>query len=355
MTIEFHRLKITDIRRETPDAVSIAFSVPLNLRDAYRFQPGQHLTLRTDRNGEDIRRSYSICTGLDDGELRVAIKKVEGGMFSTLCNELFKPGDEIDVMTPQGRFGLVPDPSAAHNYLAIAAGSGITPVLSLLRSILKREPKSRFALIYGNRSTPDIIFKEALEELKDRFVDRFVVHHVLSREQQDVALFNGRIDGEKIGALVKTFAAPSDVDHAFLCGPGGLIEEGKRALLNLGVPADRIHAEYFSTDGLPVIPRPAPGSNGRSTCGRYRACDLRRLGLRPADSRRRDHHRRRVTRRPRTAVSPAAAGCAAPAGPNSSPARCGMDTNYSLEPWEMQAGFVLTCQSHPLTNWQVST
>src|SRR5204862_237087 len=159
--------------------------------------------------------------------------------------------------SPQGRFGLVPDPSRAGNYLAIVAGSGITPVLSLLRSILAREPKSRFALIYGNRSTPDIIFKEALEDLKDRFVDRFVVHHVLSREQQDFALFNGRIDGDKIGMLLKSFTAPSDIDHAFLCGPGGLIEEGKRALLSLGVPTERIHIEYFSTDGLPVAPRAA--------------------------------------------------------------------------------------------------
>jgi ring-1,2-phenylacetyl-CoA epoxidase subunit PaaE len=259
--------------------------------------------LRIDKNGEDIRRSYSICTGLDDGELRVAIKKVEGGTFSTLCNDLFKPGDEIDVMTPQGRFGLAPDPAKARNYLAVVAGSGITPVLSLLRSILKREPKSRFALIYGNRSTPDIIFKEALEDLKDRFVDRFVVHHVLSREQQDFALFNGRIDGEKIGTLLKSFAAPSDIDHAFLCGPGGLIEEGKRALLGLGVPAERIHAEYFSTDGLPVTPRVAARqANRRSARDRGRACDFRRLGLRPADPCRRDHHRCGSARRARTAV-----------------------------------------------------
>lgn len=349
MTIEFHRLKIADIRRETPDAVSIAFSVPLNLRDAYRFQPGQHLTLRTDRNGEDIRRSYSICTGLDDGELRVAIKKVEGGMFSTLCNELFKPGDEIDVMTPQGRFGLVPDPSAARNYLAIAAGSGITPVLSLLRSVLKREPKSRFALIYGNRSTPDIIFKEALEELKDRFVDRFVVHHVLSREQQDVALFNGRIDGEKIGALVKTFAAPSDVDHAFLCGPGGLIEEGKRALLNLGVPADRIHTEYFSTDGLPVIPRPASGKQSDDQPAIAiahvtfdgSAYDLPiRAGETIIDA-----GLRAGLELPFSCRGGMCCTCRAKLVSG----EVRMDTNYSLEPWEMQAGFVLTCQSHPLT------
>jgi ring-1,2-phenylacetyl-CoA epoxidase subunit PaaE len=348
-TIEFHRLKIADVRRETPDAVSIAFAVPSDLRDAYRFQPGQHLTLRTEKNGEDIRRSYSICTGLDDGELRVAIKKVEGGAFSTLCNELFKPGDEIDVMTPQGRFGLAPDPAKARNYLAIVAGSGITPVLSLLRSILGREPKSRFALIYGNRSTPDIIFKEALEDLKDSFVDRFVVHHVLSREQQDFALFNGRIDGEKIGTLVKSFAAPDEIDHAFLCGPGGLIEEGKRALISLGVPADRVHAEYFSTDGLPVTPRVAsdmqtddqPAIAIAHVTFDGSAYDLPiRAGETIIDA-----GLRAGLELPFSCRGGMCCTCRAKLVSG----EVRMDTNYSLEPWEMQAGFVLTCQSHPLT------
>ena len=350
MSIEFHRLKISNVRRETLDAVSIAFAVPTNLRDAYTFQPGQHLTLRTERNGEDIRRSYSICTGLDDGELRVAIKKVEGGAFSTLCNELFKPGDEIDVMTPQGRFGLVPDSANARNYLAIVAGSGITPVLSLLRSILKREPQSRFALIYGNRSTPDIIFKETLEDLKDRFVDRFVVHHVLSREQQDFALFNGRIDGERIRTLVKSFAAPSDIDHAFLCGPGGLIEEGRRALASLGIPAERVHVEYFSTDGLPVTPRPLVFS--KQTDDRPAvaiahvtfdgsAYDLPiRAGETIIDA-----GLRAGLELPFSCRGGMCCTCRAKLVSG----EVRMDTNYSLEPWEMRAGFVLTCQSHPLT------
>jgi len=349
MSIEFHRLKISDVRRETPDAVSIAFAVPSNLHDAYKFQPGQHLTLRTERNGEDIRRSYSICAGLDDGELRVAIKKVEGGSFSTLCNDLFKPGDEIDVMTPQGRFGLAPDSSQARNYLAIVAGSGITPVLSLLRSTLKREPKSRFALIYGNRSTPDIIFKEALEDLKDRFVDRFVVHHVLSREQQDFALFNGRIDGDKIGTLLKSFAAPAEVDHAFLCGPGGLIEEGKRSLLGLGVPAERIHAEYFSTDGLPVTPRAAAGKQTDDQPAIAIAHvtfdgSAYNLPIRQGETII-DAGLRAGLELPFSCRGGMCCTCRAKLVSG----EVRMDTNYSLEPWEMQAGFVLTCQSHPLT------
>jgi len=349
MSIEFHRLKISDVRRETPDAVSIAFAVPSNLHEAYKFHPGQHLTLRTDRDGEDIRRSYSICTGLDDGELRVAIKRVEGGAFSTLCNELFKPGDEIDVMTPQGRFGVMPDPFTARNYLAIVAGSGITPILSLLRSILAREPKSRFALIYGNRSTPDIIFKEALEDLKDRFVDRFVVHHVLSREQQDFALFNGRIDGDKIGMLLKSFTALSDIDHAFLCGPGGLIEEGKRALLSLGVPAERIHVEYFSTDGLPVTPRRVSGSKAESQEA-VAIAHVTFYGSAYDLSMREGETIIDTSLRAGLELPFSCRGgmcCTCRAKLVSGEVR--METNYSLEPWEMQAGFVLTCQSHPLT------
>lgn len=349
-TIEFHRLKIADVRRETPDAVSIAFVVPTDLRDAYRFHPGQHLTLRMDKNGEDIRRSYSICTGLDDGELRVAVKKMDGGVFSTLCNDLqFKPGDEIDVMTPQGRFGLTPDPSVARNYLAIVAGSGITPVLSLLRSILRREPNSRFALIYGNRSTPDIIFKEALEDLKDRFVERFVVHHVLSREQQDFALFNGRIDGEKIATLLKTFAAPADIDHAFLCGPGGLIEEGKRALLDLGLPAERVHVEYFSTDGLPVTPRrpTAKAADDQPPIAIAHVTfdgSAYDLPIREGETII-DAGLRAGLELPFSCRGGMCCTCRAKLVSG----EVRMDTNYSLEPWEMQAGFVLTCQSHPLT------
>ena len=350
MSIEFHRLKIADVRRETPDAVSIAFAVPSNLRDAYHFQPGQHLTLRTERNGEDIRRSYSICTGLDDGELRVAIKKVEGGAFSTLCNELFKPGDEIDVMTPQGRFGLAPDPAKARNYLAIVAGSGITPVLSLLRSILTREPKSRFALIYGNRSTPDIIFKEALEDLKDRFVDRFVVHHVLSREQQDFALFNGRIDGEKIGTLLKSFAAPSEIDHAFLCGPGGLIEEGKRALAR-SRRSGRAHPcrvfldRRLAGDAAPRLQQQAAISRKRSRIAHVTfdgsAYDLpMREGETIIDA-----GLRAGLELPFSCRGGMCCTCRAKLVSG----EVRMETNYSLEPWEMQAGFVLTCQSHPLT------
>src|SRR5436309_14011790 len=258
MSVAFHRLKIRDVRRETPEAVSIAFAVPSELAEAYRFDPGQHLTLRTTLDGAETRRSYSICTGPDDDDLRVVVKQQEGGLFSNWINETAKVGDAIDVMTPQGRFGIRPDPGASRNHLAIAAGSGITPVMSILRSVLSREPKSRIALLYGNRTAQSIIFKRELEALKDRYLDRLSIHHVLSRERQELELFNGRIDAEKIEAVLKAALPPAHVDHAFLCGPGDLIESSRSTLLRLGIPAERIHVEHFTVDGMPImVPKPA--------------------------------------------------------------------------------------------------
>ena len=350
MAIEFHKLKIADIRRETPEAVSIAFAVPPELREDYRFSPGQHLTLRQECDGQDIRRSYSICAGLDDGELRVAIKKVEGGIFSTLCNDAIKPGDMIDVMTPQGRFGVMPNPDASRNYLAVAAGSGITPILSLLRSTLTREPNSRFALIYGNRTSKNIIFKEALEDLKDQFLGRLVVHHVLSREQQDIELFNGRVDADKVETLLKSFAPAGEIDHAFLCGPGAMIEEAKTTLLRLGTPESNIHIEYFSTDGLPIAPRHAvradavpadkPIAHARITL-HGSAYDVPMLDGETVI----DAGERAGLEMPYSCRGGMCCTCRAKLVSG----EVDMALNYSLEPWEMQAGYVLTCQARPLT------
>ena len=227
MLAAFHRLEVAQIRPETPEAVSVVFAVPEQLSQAYRFDPGQHLTLRTMLRGIETRRSYSICAGLDDGELRIAVKKVEDGVFSRWLNERVKPGDWIDVMTPQGRFGLRPDPVAARTYLAIAAGSGITPIISIVRSVLERERKSRVVLIYGNRTTQSIIFKEALEDLKDRFLDRFSLLHVLSRERQEVALL------DVLRLLVE--AHPNHADAASRAAQAALLTAHIRNTIGIGV------------------------------------------------------------------------------------------------------------------------
>jgi len=199
----FNPLRVCDVRRETDDTVSVAFDVPAELAADYAFEPGQHLTVRmpSPGDGSEVRRSYSICSGLDDGELRIAVKNVPGGLFGAYACEHLKAGDVLDVMTPIGRFTVALDSTAEHSYLGVAAGSGITPVISLIRSVLAREPKSRFTLIYGNRTTASIIFREEIEDLKDRYLDRLQVIHVFTREQQGSELFNGRIDGDKIRAM----------------------------------------------------------------------------------------------------------------------------------------------------------
>jgi ring-1,2-phenylacetyl-CoA epoxidase subunit PaaE len=350
VTVAFHQLQIADVRRETPEAVSIAFAVPPNLRDDYRFAPGQHLTLRTTLDGAECRRSYSICTAPDDGELRVAVKKVADGRFSTWINDALKPGDAIDVMTPQGRFGLSPQPGAARTYLAIAAGSGITPVMSLARALLSREPRSEFVLIYGNRTSQSIIFKDALDDLKDRFLERFTVHHVLSREQQELPLLNGRIDSGKIEALIAAISPAAEIDHIFLCGPGDLIEENKATLARLGVPPGRIHVEYFSTDGAPVPPRAPVRRAGANEAKSIATVQLTLQGavhvipMREGESIV-DAGIRHGLDMPYSCRGGMCCTCRA----KLTEGEVAMDLNYSLEPWELAAGYVLTCQSHPKT------
>jgi ring-1,2-phenylacetyl-CoA epoxidase subunit PaaE len=349
MAVAFHRLKIADVRRETPEAVSIAFAVPPELAAEYAFTPGQHLTLRMQANWRELRRSYSICAGVDDGELRVAIKRVEGGAFSVHANANIRPGDTIEVMTPQGRFGIAPDADTSRTYLAIAAGSGITPVMSIVKSVLAREPESRIILIYGNRTTQSIIFKDALDDLKDRHLDRLVVHHVLSREAQEVPLLSGRIDGEKVAALLRTSVPVEEIDHAFLCGPGGMIAESRAALERLGLPPERIHVEYFSTDGMPVEPRIVRQTDTVAIQPIATAA-ITLAGV---------HHNLPVLAGETIVDAGLRAGLEMPyscRGGMCCTCRAmlvegavTMDQNYSLEPWEMEAGFVLTCQSHPTT------
>jgi ring-1,2-phenylacetyl-CoA epoxidase subunit PaaE len=348
MSVAFHRLKICDVRPETPDAVSIAFAVPPELAEAYRFDPGQHLTLRAVLNDVETRRSYSICMAPDDGDLRVVVKKQDGGLFSNWINEAARSGDSIDVMTPQGRFGIRPDPGAPRNVLAIAAGSGITPIVSIVRTLLAREPKSRIVLIYGNRTAQSIIFKRELEALKDLYLDRLSVHHVLSRERQEIELFNGRIDGRKIEVVLRAALPPDAIDHAFLCGPADLIETSRSTLLRLGVPHERIHVEHFTVDGMPP---PAPiRTERKSEVEAVARIEIRLNGLDhvvplQGDETIVEAGLRHGLEMPYSCRGGMCCTCRARlvAG------QVKMDRNFSLEPWETAAGYVLTCQSHPVT------
>ncbi len=237
----FHTLTIRDVRRETPDAVSIAFDVPAELAPAYAFEPGQYLTLRTNLDGEDVRRSYSICSGPDEAELRIGVKRVESGAFSTFANEALQAGHAIDVMTPTGRFGQIGLAGEGRTYAGFAAGSGITPILSIARGILAREPESRFFLFYGNRSMADMLFRTALEELKDRYLGRLAIFHVLSQEEQDVPVLNGRLNAEKTTILLTHIVPAVSIDHVFICGPLGMSEAVEAACAGIGLPPERVH------------------------------------------------------------------------------------------------------------------
>jgi ring-1,2-phenylacetyl-CoA epoxidase subunit PaaE len=352
-TPHFHELRIADLRRETPDAVSLSFAIPPDLATAYAFEPGQYLTLRAQIGGEDTRRSYSISSGLDDGELRVAIKAVDGGLFSSYANLSLRAGDAVQVMTPMGRFTAPLDRNAAHIYLGIGCGSGITPLMSHIRTILGREPKSRFVLIYGNRSSRDIIFKDALEDLKDLHLGRLTVHHVLSREAQDIALLNGRLDAQKIEALTRASLPQQAIDHAFLCGPHGVIEAAKVALTRLGVAAPSIHVELF-TPSLPSSPGPIRSPRPARDEKASEAIATATVTLDGAT------HRFPVASGEGIIDAGLRAGLELPfscKGGMCCTCRAKlvggtveMVQNYSLEPWEMEKGFVLACQSRPTSD-----
>lgn len=344
----FHRLTVRDVRRETADAVSIAFDVPAELADDYRYNPGQYLTLRATIDGEDLRRSYSICSGPDDGELRIAVKRVGGGVFSDWVNRTLQPGDAIEVMTPTGRFGVAHDPGAARIHVGFAAGSGITPVLSILRGVLAREPESRFFLFYGNRSTGEILFREALEELKDRYLGRLSVFHVLSQEEQDLAVLTGRLDGDKVRRLLRLVVPAEAVDEVYLCGPEAMSREIAAVLAELGVTPDKVHVELFvSALGGRLRPKPivpAPDSPSRTA---VLTVDGKRREVPVAeDESILDAALRAGMDLPYACKGGMCSTCRAKLVEG----EAAMDLNYSLEPWEIEAGFILTCQSHPKTD-----
>ena len=341
----FHTLTVADIRRETPDAVSIALSVPDGSREAFAFASGQYLTLRTTLEGAEVRRSYSIASGLDDGELRIAVKRLDGGLFSSFANAALKAGDQIEAMPPEGRFGLAPG-ADARTYLGFAAGSGITPILSLIRTVLAREPESRFVLVYGNRDTASILFKAELEDLKDRFLERLAVHHVLSREVQDVELLNGRLDGAKAELFARTLGDLARVEAAYLCGPAAMTEAVAEKLVALGLSAERVRRELFTTGAEPVrraAPPAAPAAEGARLSVRLDGST--HVVTMRADETVLDAALRQGLDLPYSCRGGMCCTCRA----RITEGAADMDQNFSLEPWEMAQNYTLTCQARPTT------
>jgi len=346
---QFHRLTIRDVRPETADAITVAFDVPPGLRDAYRFTQGQFLTLRETLDGEDVRRSYSVCVGVPDyearGELRVAIKRVAGGRFSNWANDALKPGREIDVMTPDGRFFTALDPARARQYVGFAGGSGITPMLSLIRTVLAAEPRSAFTLVYGNRTVASIMFLEELESLKNTYIDRLRLVHVLSDEPQEVDLLSGLLDAGRCGELMRTALAGEAIDEAFVCGPAPMMDAAEAALLEAGVPRERIHVERFGTPAPSGAPKAvAPGAPSAAVTivvdGKERRLRVPFDGPAILDA-------GLAVGAPLPYACKGGVCCTCRAKVLEGEVR--MDKNYTLEPKEIAAGFVLTCQSHPVS------
>src|SRR5688572_24664161 len=246
MAEHFHQLKVAEVVPETDDAMSIRFEVPYELQEAFRFKAGQHLTLRADIGGEEVRRNYSLCTAPFENDLMVTVKRIAGGVFSNWVADRLKAGDVLDVMTPHGSFTTSFDPGAQRHYVAFAGGSGITPIMSLVRTALAEEPRSRFTLFYGNRDSSSVIFLEALAALKDRHMGRLELFHFLDREEGDVDLFNGMLDRARCDQAIEHLVGdPKDVSAWFICGPGPMMDSAEAALHELGVDKDRIHIERF--------------------------------------------------------------------------------------------------------------
>lgn len=344
MAARYHTLRVADVRRETPDCISVTFDLPRELEPDYQFVQGQHIGLRTTLDGEELRRSYSICSGLDDGEIRVAIKKIGGGKFSQWANDTLKVGDSIDVMTPEGRFFTPLDATHGKHYAAFVAGSGITPVLSLIRTTLAREPQSRFTLVYGNRRQSSVMFHEALEDLKDRYLTRFSLYNVFSREMQDVELFNGRIDAAKVNQFLTSLLPADTIDEAFICGPLTMIDEVEAALLAEGMHANHVHVERF---GIPTgTPQEIDDAEAAQSHIELIIDGVRReVDFMPGQHSILDAGRAAGIDLPFSCKAGMCSTCRAKVLQG----QVKMAKNYALEPHEVAEGFVLTCQSYPLT------
>lgn len=336
---EFNDLKIASVTRQTSESVAISFDLPEALRAEYRFRPGQYLTLRAEVDGQDIRRSYSIAS-MGDAPLTVGVKQVEGGAFSTFAQGL-KPGDMLSVMVPQGRF----TPNDEASLLLVAAGSGITPMMSIAADALARN--ARVTLVYGNRQTSSIMFRAELDALKDRYLGQFTLIHILSREEQDVPLLNGRVTGEKIAALVKAGAIDLGCDGTFLCGPGEMIDNVAETLASLDMPRERVHFERFYTeDDAPRAPR-SKAAETAAASGVSVSVVLdgtrRDFTVEARDDTVLDAAHRQGLELPFSCKGGMCCTCRCKVAEGSAE----MAVNYSLEQWELDQGFILACQTRP--------
>jgi ring-1,2-phenylacetyl-CoA epoxidase subunit PaaE len=338
----FHSLKVARIEQETPEAVAITFAVPQDLQPHYAFKPGQHLTLKTQLGGEELRRCYSICRSDRPGEICVAVKAIEGGRFSHYAVSDLVAGMAMDVMIPQGTFGYQPQPETQGNYLALAVGSGITPMLAIISATLAAESQSRVTLVYGNRSSRSMMFRQALSDLKDRYPQRLQLVYLFSQETQESDLLSGRLDGAKIKALGDRLLKIKGFDRTFICGPQSMMLAAQAALLEMGVGQANIYLEHFNTPGAAPSLRRREQAAGKVVTLRQDGRD-RKITLDSHDESILDAALRQGADLPYACKGGVCATC-----------RCKvvsgeveMGINYSLESDQLAAGYVLSCQALP--------
>ena len=342
-TPTFHHLKIAKIDRSTEDTSIISFDIPLELKDAFSFIPGQYLTLRAEIDGVDTRRSYSICSGLGDPYLSVGIKRIEDGVFSNFVMGL-SDGDNLNVMTPQGRFQA--PIGGKHHYLMLAAGSGITPILSMTKSVLENEHHSHITLCYANKQINSVMFRDEIDDLKDRFLTRFSLAHMMTGEVQDVELFNGRLDAEKLDTMAtKGLIRPEECDAIFICGPQGMIEELSSKLIDMGIDESRIKFELFTPATPPQAkakPVKTDNVDGKTEVKIIIDGSQRTIWM-DEDDLLLDVAAQAGLDLPYSCANGMCATCRCHLAEGEGEMR----QNFSLEPWEMEAGFLLSCQFSP--------
>ncbi|TFI58141.1 phenylacetate-CoA oxygenase/reductase subunit PaaK [Sphingomonas parva] len=347
MSVTFHSLAVAELVSETADAKSIRFDLPPELAPLFRFRPGQHLTLRAEIGGEDVRRNYSLCVAPDEGQLKVTVKRIAGGLFSNWLNDTLKPGDRLDVMEPHGSFTWEFEPEAANHYVGFAGGSGITPVISLLKTALAAEPASRFTLFYGNRDSQSVIFLEELARLKNRYMGRLEIHHFLAEESEDIELYNGMLDRAKCDEVLAHLVDPEEVTAFFICGPGPMMDAAEAALVAHGVAAEKIHIERFTAD------RPSAALEAQMQALQSQAQGLtmsvtldgrtRRVPFSAEAGNILDSARAAGLPAPFACKAGVCATCRARVVSGS----VEMAARYGLTDEEIAAGYVLTCQSVP--------
>ncbi|HVO54013.1 MAG TPA: 1,2-phenylacetyl-CoA epoxidase subunit PaaE [Solirubrobacterales bacterium] len=342
--MRFHALTVADVERLTEDSLAVTFAVPEELREEFEFTPGQHLVMERD----GMRRTYSICVPAGSGVLRVAIRHLPGGAFSTWAHEELRTGDALEVMAPGGSFTVSLDPAQRKRYAAIAAGSGITPILSIVATVLEREPLSRVALVYANRTSATTMFLEELQDLKDTYPERLELIHVFSREPQAVELFSGRLDAARLERIFATLLPPEEVDDWFLCGPLELIETCRQQLLGHDVAAERIHREIFHAEGATPAPPPVRESGQASGSasvvvtldGRESTIPVAHDGAPILDA---------LLAVRGDAPYACKGGVCGTCRARVLEGEVRMDFDYALERGEIEQGYVLACQSHPLS------